>query len=247
MSTTHVTRRNTRIHPKQIDTHFIAPFIITGFNVAAPAATSVVTSAITTALNTAGRNNTSVPLQVASGIDVEGVALSTSIGIIRAFNEDSAEPPQDGSANEIYGRLTESGGAYTVTWYVSDGSGGDSAANIPAGDYRMVFGYNFSIEQLPNDAFFAGRKFNVGDDPTVAGATGLTAVVEVINVTALNTLAALSQTPAATVPVTLNVNGVTHTELDSGITQTGTALTWNATTMTYDLETTDRVIAHYYV
>lgn len=230
------------MHPKQLDTHLTAPVVLTGIVVGSAIASSNITTPLTTALNTAGRNNTSVPVQVSSTIDTTGVALSARIGKIRVFDEATNEPPQASGGEEIYGVLTESGGVYTVTWNINDGAGGDQAENLPAATYTMVVGYNFSFEQLPNDALFAARSFAVGDDPTVAGAAGESTTIEVLAVTALNTLAALSTAPNAT-PVALIINGIYYTELETGITQSGTSITWNATNMTFDLETTDRVIA----
>lgn len=227
------------IKRKQIDFPIIAPIGISGFTSAG--VDDVVTSVITSALSTAGDGGVSVPLQVSASNSV-GVLTSGSnrVEIVLASTK---ERLIDASGNEIYGRLTESGGIYTLSYY-SLISGVETAYTMPSTSIDFYFNYCFDAYRLPADFAVRLNARIVSDDPASRTGKQLT---ERLTVTALNTVSNLTKTPISGT-LQLIVYGVTHTLVDSPtpFSVSGKAITWNASNAGYALETVDNVVAVYF-
>jgi hypothetical protein len=235
------------IKTKQIDWTQYASIKITGQ--AGAGASTVVTASITTALSTAGRGNVSVPLQVST---------SGGVGVITAPPDNRVEIFANGTknkitvaGNELFGRLTESGGAYTLT-YFSLVAGAETATNLPASstiDFDFI--YCFDAARLPINAITAQVTRNVSSDPSGGGATPSYVVREQLTVTATNTVSSLSKTPTSVSVVVLEVNEASYHSFGGAnaffSVNLGTkAITWNPTAPRgFILETTDTVIADY--
>ncbi len=241
MSVTHATRVASKLNPKQVDLISGADFQIAGFVLAADAASSDVSTALTTWAATGGRNGSSVPVQVATALDVQGFAVGADGGYVQINDSATGDRPKDGNDDEIYGELTEAAGVYTVTYYVGP-TATRSAVNLPAGTYDLIFGYRFELHRLPVDFARGLGRIQLAQDAANAGIPQ----IEAINPTALNTVPALSAAPRAG-SERLHVNGQEFVVSQwPGITIAGTALTWDAAQMGFDLETTDRVTILYY-
>lgn len=224
-----------QVRSKQIKKLIDAYVGVSGFT--ASGTSTDVTADITTALTTAGEGSVSVPLQLAS---------ASQIGVITSGNnrveifDATTKLKLDSNGLEIYGRMTESTGTYTLEYYVLD-SGVETAVTV-ATDIDFEFPYRFDFKRVPPNFAINVKTKYVGDDPS-GGVFSL--IREARTVTALNTLANLSKTPLF--GVTLIVNGVSESSSDSPapFTVAGKVITWNATNAEYTLETTDKVTAQY--
>jgi hypothetical protein len=146
--------------------------------------------------------------------------------------------------SEVYGRLTESAGAYTVKLYSVEA--GIETAYTPTSPVTvdLTVPYVYSFENLPYDALVGGTAKFISQD--VAG--GARYVTEVLSVTGVNVLAARSQPIKAGTVAELYINGQIIDSLGGGtaaFTMTGTTTTWSSINAGYSLVTTDRVIARY--
>lgn len=219
-------------------------------NFNASSSSNNVTAAITTVLSTAGRGGVSVPLQVA--------ATAESIGLVTAAADNRVEiwRTSDGakiaaSGNEVYGRLTEAGGVYTLSYFTSVG-GTETVYTFPsATSIDFYFSYRYDLARIPTN--FATRLVarNVSQDPAGTG-SGSSAqwFPEKRNVTALNTIDALTKTPTSATNVFLIVNGKTENAFGGGsaafsVNLSTKAITWNAANAQYALQTGMDVIAFY--
>ena len=229
------------VQSKQISKLIAGQIIIGG--IAFPAASSFnVTTLLTTAASTAAQGGIPVPVQAGSAI-TEGFVVSGN-NLVDVTTTASGAKLADSSGNEIYGRLTNVGAVYTLSLF-SDIAGVQTAFTLlTATNLDVMVPYIFTFEHLPFDAFI-GRTMNfVSNDPaSQAGRTKR----ELLTVTSLNTLSALTTAYLGTGTLVLVVNGVLVDNLDSpvALTATGTAVTWNATNAGYNLNTTDNVIAFY--
>jgi hypothetical protein len=209
----------------------------------------VVTSALTTALATAGRGATGVPLQpsVSEGLGVITVVPNNRVEIYDATLKTKLV---DGNDNEVYGRITESGGAYTLTYYVLDGGTEVGHSIASAIDIDFFFPYRFTADKYPVDASISlGLKTVYQDAIPAAGASSvLPEVNEVIAVTAQDTLASLASLPVTNSAMRLSINGQIFSSVESSpaFTRSGQALTWSAANAGFSLDTTDSVIAYYF-
>lgn len=227
------------IQRKQLNFPVISPVGISGFTAAG--ADDVVTSVITTALSTAGRGGVSVPVQVSTN-DSVGIITATN-NRVEILNASTKERIADSNGAEVYGRLTESGGVYTLTYY-SLSSGVETAYSMPSTSIDFFFNYCFDAARLPTDFAVTLPTKVINQDP--AGRSGRE-YIERLTVSGLNTVSNLTKTPISG-SLKLIVYGVTHTLSDSPtpFSVTGKAITWNASNAGYDLETVDNVVASYF-
>ncbi len=224
-----------------------APVRINNFS--ANGATAIVTSAITTALATAGEGSVSVPLQISSGSAI-GVITTGANNRVEVYSATSKQKIANGSNNEVYGRITESGGVYTLSFFTLPSSGSEAVHTFAsATSIDFEFNYRFDFARFPADGIISARSRNVSDDPFAIAGGGLTPRMEVLTVTSLNTINSLSFVPANTTTIALIVNGETFDTLGGAaapFSVSGQAISWSAVNARMPLETTDRVIASYY-
>lgn len=234
-----------RIDKSQLDLLLDARVGIINF-AATAASSNVATTAITTALSTAGDGGVSVPLQVASATQV-GVITTGADNTAIIVNTITKAPIADGNNREVYGRITETGGVYTLSYFVLV-NGTETAHTFGAAvNIDFYFAYRFDIARLPRNALIAIAARLIQQDPTAAGGGGGSTVrtPEVLNVTALNTISNLSNAPTAAGNVILYVN--TKPEFAVGalpsFSVSGQAITWNAANAGYSVTTTMQVHA----
>lgn len=224
----------TLVHNSQIEQLLYAYVRVNGFT--ASGTSTNVTTAITTALSTAGKGGVAVPLQVASA-SVVGVITTGSDNRVEIYDATTKQKISDDS-NEIYGRITESSGVYTLSYYALV-TGVETAVTV-AQDIDFEFIYNFDFGRLPQNALVAVKARNVSDDPSSGSGSPFD---EVLTVTALNTVSDLTKTPTGSVK--LFANGQMTSSLTNAFTVVGKVITWNATNAKYALLTTFEVIASY--
>ncbi len=227
------------IQAKQVNKKLSAPIEITGFT--ANGANDIITTVITTALTTAGAGSVAVPLQVSSDDFTMGVATSGSICPIA---DATTKDPIEEGGYAIYGRLTETAGVYTLTYFYD--ADGTETAHTFSGDTDIDFNfcYVFDFARFPTKALCAITSRSIRDD--VTGEAGRP-FDEILTPTGTNTLPALTNTPTATTPRFLLVNGKIENDLSGGaFSVSGVSVTWNATNAGYDIETTDSVVAFYW-
>lgn len=230
------------IKSKQIEKFLAASIQITGFTAAG--ADDVVTSVVTTALSTAGNGGVSVPLQVSSGVEGLGVITTAPSNRIEIWANATKDKINDGAGEEVYGRLTESGGVYTLTYYsLNSTTGAETAYSFSSStSIDFEFNYRFDFARFPTDAPIQVQTRNVTQDP--AGAGRLHA--EKLTVTAQNTISNLTYTPTSASTVCLIVNEANYyTFSPAPFSVAGKAITWNASNAGFNIETTDVVIASY--
>ena len=224
----------TLVHNSQIDQLLYAYVRVNGFT--ASSTSTNATTAITTAVSTAGKGGVAVPLQVASASAV-GVITTGSDNRVEIYDATTKQKISDDS-NEVYGRITESAGVYTLSYYTL--VAGVETASTVAQSIDFEFIYNFDFGRLPINALTAVKARNISDDPSSSSGSLFD---EVLTVTALNTVSDLTKTPTGTVK--LFVNGQAVSSLTTAFTVVGKAITWNATNSGYALRTTFEVIASY--
>ncbi|MHA2404788.1 MAG: hypothetical protein ACXADH_17460, partial [Candidatus Kariarchaeaceae archaeon] len=196
----------------------------------------VVTTEVTTAAG-----NDGVPVQVGAAT-TEGFITTGANNKVWIFDNSSKTAIDDGLGNEVYGRLTEAAGVYTLSYY-SLQSGVETAYSLTSTAIDFYVNYNYLFKNIPNDANIRLRAVPVGEDP--GSQSGRPIRNEQVTVTATNTLSDLAKTPIDN-SVALYVNGkAEHEGASAAFTRVGKALTWDATDAEYDLETTDMVYAHY--
>ncbi|MBD2437365.1 hypothetical protein [Nostoc sp. FACHB-110] len=198
---------------------------------------TTVTSQITSALSSAGDGGVSVPLQVATSTTI-GVVISSSL-ILQILDATTKQVLVDGSGNEIYGKLTQSGGVYTLSYY-SLVSGTETAYSFSSTSIYFEFAYRFDFYRLP--VSFALNK-NVYDD--YLSPTAAKVYTEVLTVTGTNTLSNLTKTPSTTSNVLLFVNNAVYSAIASDFSVSSKTITWSAAAAGFSLDTGDSVVAHY--
>lgn len=231
-----------RIKSKQIKKYFAAPVRVSGLVVLLSATSSTITTQITTALSSAGYGTTSVPV-VYSTLETEPGVIKTAYNRCELYNTATGNKIEY-LGNEVYGRLTESSGVITLTYYYMLDGTETSYSFQTAMTIDFEFNYRFEFKDLPTDAIIAIKQRNVQDD--VAN-TGGKLKVEKLTVSSLNSISALSITPVSGKNIRLLVNGYPLDSISTSpaFTVVGTAITWNASNADWDVETTDEVIAEY--
>ena len=226
------------LQPKQIQKLLASWMGVAGFTLDADSSgADVVTADITGAAATAGNGNTAVPVQVATTGNGFLTAAPDNKVVIKGVDGGGIESP-DGT--EVYGRLTEAAGVYTVTYFYMNAAGTETAYTAFAGETAELFvPYQFTFADLPNSALI---KLGFADANSTSTAQ--------LNAQALLTPTATDTIPnlptAAAGAVNYYVNGKMEDEQAGGaVSRTGQAVTWSAVNAGYNVETTDRVIAHY--
>ena len=232
---------------KTIEKVSSAKIAVGGFVVAAPVTSSVITAALGTALTTAGNGGTAVPVIVSAAtgaaIGLEqftpGV-ITTGLNLSQIFDANGGKIV-DGSSNEVYGRITEAAGVYTLSYY-SLVAGVETAFAMPAQTIDFTASYRYTFTQKPTDSELLISSTYIGEDPA---STGGRKIMHTIAVTALNTVSPLLFTPLNTT-VQLIIQGHSEDEIPGGaFTVAGTTVTWVPATAGYDLNIGDRVVAVY--
>lgn len=225
------------IQPKQINKLLIAPVYISGWVL--PAATT--TFALASAALTTGLAG--APLQVSSSVptDLRGLVV-TGLNIVQVWTT-ATKSRVFSATNEVYARLTFAAGVYTAAFFTNV-AGTETAFTFATGTtVDLVFPYQYDFATLPVDALMVVPERYV--DPSQGGS----GFAEVLAVTAVNTLAAISQPPNLSKPMALFVNGIQVDALTAGggagFTVAGTAVTWVPLVVGYALATTDRVVITY--
>jgi len=231
-----MTPRGNRIDPKQL-WKYLASFVdVNGIAVAASSATVDPSAGITAALATAGDLGTPVTDVVSTGAREAGVALSVRVLV---YESATGKKFDDDQGNEIYGRLTGTPGAYTLSFY-SLIAGVETAYTFAAATTADIsFAYRFSIDDLPTDALVRVDATRVSEEVQSAGG----ALPTSLTVTATDDIADLPVLPSG--PVVLFVNGQAHFETDAApsFTRSGVDITWNAANAGFSVTTADKVSA----
>lgn len=216
-------------------------------NFTANGASATVTTAITTALSTAGDAASSVPLQAAATTGL-GVLTTAPNNRCEVYNATSKDKFLDNKGEEVYARLTEALGAYTLSFYTLPNNGTETAYTFSASTaIDFEFAYRFDFGRLPSDAIVGVSTRNVSQDPSLNAGT---AFLERLLPSAQNTLPSLTKTPTSATTLKLIVNGLVYDSLGGlGAFYTANistkAITWSAANAGFSIDTTDRVIAEY--
>lgn len=193
----------------------------------------VVTADITTAVGT-------LPLQIASATQMGIVLTPYGDNKIEVWNNTTKDKIADNNGNEVYGRLTEAGGVYTLSFF-SLVVGVETAYTFDVDtDIDYLFSYQYDFRNLPFDAITKGKLFSSGNDPEKGGIP----VLEQLTITGTNTIANLSFIPRNVNQVLFFLNRTVLTPLD-GITVAGQVVTVDTAITIYDIETTDTIYASY--
>ena len=231
-----------KIKAKQIERFQSAYIRIEAFNAAG--IDDVVTTPLTSALATAGQGGQSVPLQASTSETTVGVITTGAYNRVEIYDSTTKDKLADALGNEVYGRITHSGGVYTLTYY-SLVSGTETSYTFgSATDIDFEFVYRFDFHRFPTEGGIGVGSRNVAQDPAGSGED---IFEEQVTVTALNTLNDLTKTPANTTCVILFVNGVAYAPVGGSppFSIAGKVLTWSSVNAGFSVETTDRVVAHY--
>lgn len=226
------------IQSKQIKKILAARIRVSGFS--ASGVDDVVTSALTTALTTAGYNGGSVTLQPTTTETTSGVITGANNTVL-LYNGTTKEPLTDASLNEVYGRMTESGGVYTLAYY-SLVNGVETSYSLASTTIDFEFPYRFEFKDLPTDAIISQKARNISDDPQ-GGSTFYDS--QILTITATNTVTAFTP-PASTVDDAIfYVNGQAIFNGQGISTNASGTVTVTAGTLGYSLETTDILTVSY--
>lgn len=233
----------TLLKRKQIDAIVAAWVKVSALS--ANGAATVITTQVTAALGTAGRGGSSVPVQVSAGEEGEGIVATGSNNRVEIWDNTTKEKISDFNGNEVYGRLTEATGTYTLTYYVLDGGTETAHSFASATDIDFSFIYRFKFEDLPADFATSLTAANVYQDPGGSGSGG--SFREELTVSGTDTIGDLAKTPISGGSVVLYVNGKAESSVESPapFTVATKAITWSAANAGYNVETTDTVVAEY--
>lgn len=223
---------------KQIDSFSDAFVKVSNFT--ANGTSDAITTQLTSVLTTAGKGSVSVPVQVAANEGTVGVVVNTTLPI---WSNTTKKPLVDSNNNEIYGKLSESAGVYTLSYFSFSG-GSETAYNF-ASDTAIdfLFPYRFDLYRRPVSFAIA---YPIGDInlPPVGSTTQPNWFPELIIPTALNTVPNLTKTPTSNTDVMCFVNGLQEYS-GSSFTVSGKTITWVSATAGYSVTTTDKLYFFY--
>lgn len=220
---------------------FKAGFVaLSGFSTAGGVSDNVSTP-LAELLANATRQSTALPLQAAvltSGSEAEGVVTSVPYNkiILRDVNDKHI---QDGSGNDVFGRISVSGAVWTVS-YFSLIAGAETAYSMPASTVlTMLIPCIFSLYHYPYPSDLVVLDLSVDSETSLVGKRPFTASLPV---TIANTLPPLPQPSIGA--VMLAVNGVIYCSLDTNpaFTVSGNTVTWNSAN-SFTLQPGSNVIA----
>lgn len=236
------------LQPKQIYKILGAPIKIVGASVLSGQSSIDATTAITSALTTAGDNGASVPLINSIGADSAGVVVATPTNRTEIWDSTTKLKIANTSGQEVYGRITYATNVYTLSFYYLNSTAVETAFIFTANEtIDFDFIYRFTWAQLPTDALVSMQTKNVYQDPKGSGAT---AQQEILSVSAINVVSSLSNTPNNVNTVKIFVNGKEEVGLGTSPAFTitsGVNITWNQANVGYELDTTDLVVASYFI
>jgi hypothetical protein len=199
----------------------------------ATGASSVVTTEITSNLGT-------LPVQVSSATQM-GV-ITTGNNRIDIWDATTKQKIVAAGQYEVYGRLTEATGVYTLTYYYVDNAGVETAYTMSTTDIDFIYLYQYDFKNLPSDFAVVIPESYVAQD--IKNYNGIF-TVENITVSGTNTLSNLANTPFNVNTVTLSVNGI-QLRTNTDFTVSGSTITLVPSAIGYDVETTDLVDAIYF-
>lgn len=236
------------IKSKQIEKILAGSIEIANFpSLAASSANA--TSVITTALSTAGDGGVAVPLQPSTGGGVQGVVTSGDTNIALVLDNASKTPiDATGQNNEVYARMTEVAGVYTISYFYLDNAGVETAHTFSSSTpIDFIFNYRYTFTNFPSDAVVSVQSTQINQDPKTVGTK---IQQEQLTVTATNTLSALTQTPTAAIELKLLINGVWyHSGGGQPVGLSGNIPTWTPGAFdpqdAFDIVTNDEVYAYY--
>jgi hypothetical protein len=239
-----------RIQAKQIE-KLIASFVRVNGIATGASNTTIITAPLTTALGTAGQGGVAVPLQIATST-TPGVITSGTYNrseIYSALNKEKLFRETDGSGGggeELYARVTESTGVYSIDYYYIDATSGVETAYTFATSQSIdvEIPYKFTFSTLPETFAIGVKSRNVADDAKSNGYTHS----EKLTVTGVNTVSNLSFAPVDAAKVELIVNGQNFFAVEH-FTVTGLAISFSPAQLTAmglgQIDTTDEVYARY--
>lgn len=234
----------TKIAGKQINRLLSGYLRLSGFT--ANGSSNNITSTLTSFLATAGYNSVALAVVPSAGPGVAGIATTSPINRVEIFDDNNKNKLTD-TSEEIYGRITEASGVFTLSYYYQDSNGLETIHNFPVATVIDIeFVYRFQFGELPTDAFIAVIARNVVMDPQGGGTSGAL-FIEQLNVTSTDTVANLTYQPSIIANVFLFINGKQESTL--GITpsfgMSGKQVNWNFANAGYHIATTDLVVVQY--
>lgn len=211
------------------------------------AASSDVTANITALLASAGDGGTALPVQVSTGITVPGVITTAPNNVVQVRLNTTKQVITTPANNEVYGRMTEAAGTYTIALYSL--IAGVETAYTPASPIALdyYFAYRFTSAQFPTDNNVSVPIIFLYNDPSAVISQQATKR-ENLTVTGTNVINPLTITPDFTANVFLTVNGQTFDTLGgagASFTVAGTAIIWSAVNAGFSLVPSDYVTADY--
>lgn len=235
-----------KIQSKQVQKILTGPIKITGVAVTSSNSSVVVTSAITSALTVAGDGGTAVPLQVSASNTAAGVITSAPLNYSDIWNNTTKDKIENTLGREVYGRITNVTTTYTLSFYYLDNTGTEQPYTFTSNTtIDFDFNYRFEFHQAPADIIVSQLSRNVSQDAQGAGSITR---YELLSVSGLNSITALTTTPTSATAVKLFVNGKLEDPLGGSPSFTisgGVNITWNSANAGYSVDTTDRVVAEY--
>lgn len=239
-----------KIKSKQVERVLSGSIKVSGAAVLANSSSLNVTTSLTSALTIAGDGGTAVALVVSGSNTAGGVIVNSPYNRCEVFNSTSKKKIATTVGDEVYGRLSQSSGVYTLSFYSLPNSGTETPYVFPANStIDFDFNYRYSLDQLPADVIIGQISRNVYQDAKANG--GGILQIEQLTVFSLNNLSPLSNVPNDPTKVELVINGQVIDSLGGSSAafsiSGGVNISWSATNGGYSLETTDRVVARYFI
>lgn len=171
------------IQPKQIDKLIAGRIYAQGhtFVSGAGVSTTDVTSVMTAACTGAGHLGSNLPVQAYIADTQPGVDIGPN-NVVEVFEATSRTKLASDAGNEVYGRITEAAGVWTVQLFELDSAGVETPFE-PTADRTLDFGiqYYYEFKDLPADFATSLKAAYVNDDPksssvdkVIGGRVGLT-------------------------------------------------------------------------
>lgn len=180
----------------------------------------------------------------AVGIDGVGVPTSSPYNYVSLRNADTGKDITDKQGVQVFGRLTESAGVWTITFFKSDGSGGEaehtfSDEPIVGTDVTIRFGEVKQIKDINPLSVVMG--LDTVDESDI-DPNSHRPFAEQINAVNNQTTIPLGHKPKFPSAVSLLINGV-NVAAHIGVSES--TLTFDAAGIGYALESDDVIMAIY--
>lgn len=230
-----------RLDAKQINKQLAANIALSAF--AANGGSGNITSALSTALSTAANGGGSVPVQqsVSGGV---GVMTSTPDNRAELYLTGTQNKFDDGSGNEVYGRVTFAAAVYTLTFYSLVAGTETAYAFGGSTNIDIEFGYVFDLVDLPVDAIRSLKVRRVSDDPASLFPTDFWEVLTATGDWAIPDLTYLPKS-AALVKITINGQALYAGTHFTVTTKTFSFSSGQKTAVGFTIKTTDFIVAEY--